>query len=737
MYNPSVEQGKDAYNEWVILHNTLNQPIDVGGWTLGGDRIIGDSEHGNGSTIIPPHGYAIVTDLNTRVYEHFMVKSEFVRLQVDDEAITPYGLNNKGDTIVLENPNGNVVDEVEYSPTWGGNGNGKTIVKENGTWIESEKVGGSLWSPGRVEIKKKIYFWESDGKRYHVPYYSITFVADYGRDWEVYTMIKEKGEEWFDEGSIHLVDGNQETQYPANKKYTFRHKESFYGMGDVGSVGHWPSEWVNNTYPYRGYTVDPYSEHIIKVYAINTITMGNYTSLFEVSSLNEDCDGDGLSDVEEEMYYNKWYSGLKYQNPDSDGDNFSDGKEIREGTNPTNKYSHPGYLFMFYINTDNTLYDVPLQDKIDDFKNINNLGKNAWITVPYDTYQKPAYRYYIGLDYSSKFLGELDMSDPNTLIDFVKWSVNNYGGTHTVLVIYSHGDAWRGLLEDDDPNEGKIMGISQLKSPMNAIKNYMERKIDITVFDACYMSNMEAAYELRGTTDIIIGSAETKVAKTENGYVVWPYKKIIEDLINNYDKYSDSYELANDTVVRFAQEFKTINDHYATMLAFDENILEEYLYPAMKNLAEYIYDNFDKVKDKIKNEISCPYPQVAYYGRNAAMQREIRYFDLESFVTHLLNYAWNDSNFTQILENVNYRLIYSPWSQQEGAIGIHVLSAQDNGCGGQQGSDIRFFSIYLFDYDDFTHTYSFDNSYKNTDFAQGTYWDELLEILVNYMNGGE
>ncbi len=332
MYNPSTEQGKDAYNEWVILHNTANFPIDVSGWTLGGDRLIGDFGHGNGTTVIPSHGFAIVTDLNTQVYEHFMVNSSFVRLQVDDEAITRYGLNNKGDTIVVRDSSGNVVNEVSYKPSWGGNGNGHTIVEKNGEWKESDKIGGGLWSPGKVEIENNIYSWSTESAKYHVPYYSIIFnVSGNGDIWDVYVIAKEQGEEWYNESTYVLINGNEETDYMSTKKYTFDKKELPYNKAYATDNGHWPQGW--NTYAM----VDPYKSYTIKVYAVNDQTNENYTGYFNVAPLNKDSDGDGLSDAEESKYYNKWYPGINPNNPDTDGDHYTDGQEIiKYHTNPSN-----------------------------------------------------------------------------------------------------------------------------------------------------------------------------------------------------------------------------------------------------------------------------------------------------------------------------------------------------------------------------------------------------------------
>ncbi len=84
MYFP-VEN--DHYNEWIELFNPTSFPIDVNNWTLYDgqeeDIIIGNSDHGDGSTVIAPGGYAIITDHGTKVYENFTVSESAVKLYVD------------------------------------------------------------------------------------------------------------------------------------------------------------------------------------------------------------------------------------------------------------------------------------------------------------------------------------------------------------------------------------------------------------------------------------------------------------------------------------------------------------------------------------------------------------------------------------------------------------------------------------------------------------------------------
>ena len=114
MYNPEED---DNYNEWVELYNPTNQSINVSGWNIidnfSEDVLEGDSDHGNGTTIIPPKGYAIIADHGTRIYENYSISNETIKLYVDDLSIGN-GLGNTKDKLILKNSTGTVIDAMEW-----------------------------------------------------------------------------------------------------------------------------------------------------------------------------------------------------------------------------------------------------------------------------------------------------------------------------------------------------------------------------------------------------------------------------------------------------------------------------------------------------------------------------------------------------------------------------------------------------------------------------------------------
>ncbi len=114
MYDPEIS---DNYYEWIELFNPSNKSINLSGWTIvdnsENETIEGDFEHGNGTTIMQPKGYAIITDHGTKFYENFSISNDTIKLYVDDSSIGN-SLGNSGDKLLLKNETGEIIDAVEW-----------------------------------------------------------------------------------------------------------------------------------------------------------------------------------------------------------------------------------------------------------------------------------------------------------------------------------------------------------------------------------------------------------------------------------------------------------------------------------------------------------------------------------------------------------------------------------------------------------------------------------------------
>ncbi|MHA1740221.1 MAG: clostripain-related cysteine peptidase, partial [Candidatus Heimdallarchaeota archaeon] len=134
-------------------------------------------------------------------------------------------------------------------------------------------------------------------------------------------------------------------------------------------------------------------------------------------------------------------------------------------------------------------------------------------------------------------MGELDMGNPNTLVSYCKWVIQNYPAEKYMLMIYDHGNGWYkdGEAKDFtkgvswDNTDGNHIGVSngELASALNQIKNELGKNIDILHFDACLMQMWEVLDITRNYVNYQIGSEDIGHAGSTD------YKNYLNSLVAN------------------------------------------------------------------------------------------------------------------------------------------------------------------------------------------------------------
>lgn len=139
----------DAEIEWIEFHNLFAIDVDISKWSLRGGVTYSFPE----GTIIPAHGYLVVTDL----------PSVLGQLINPDSVYGPFSgnLSNSGEQLQLYNNDNRVMDTIEYGD--GGewpvapDGSGVTLAKQKPTtatnsarnWTWSAEIGGT---PGKTNF---------------------------------------------------------------------------------------------------------------------------------------------------------------------------------------------------------------------------------------------------------------------------------------------------------------------------------------------------------------------------------------------------------------------------------------------------------------------------------------------------------------------------------------------------------------------------------------------------------
>ncbi|MFQ5595987.1 MAG: clostripain-related cysteine peptidase, partial [Anaerolineae bacterium] len=101
-------------------------------------------------------------------------------------------------------------------------------------------------------------------------------------------------------------------------------------------------------------------------------------------------------------------------------------------------------------------------------------------------------------------MGELNMGDPQNLVNFAKWAMQNYPADHYYLGVDDHGNSIAGIAWDDTSN-GDNLSPPELYGIMKEITDNGANKIDVLDWEACLMQTFEGAYDMRNFAKYLFG----------------------------------------------------------------------------------------------------------------------------------------------------------------------------------------------------------------------------------------
>lgn len=374
---------------------------------------------------------------------------------------------------------------------------------------------------------------------------------------------------------------------------------------------------------------------------------------------------------------------------------------------PTPTTQTAKWTFIVYIDGDNDLEP----DAIRDLNEMEMVGSTASVNIVVQIDRIPGYdtsngdwtgarRYYVTKDYDPGIinstlledLGEVNMGDPQTLVNFVTWAVSNYPAQNYAVVIWNHGGGFRkktkypmakDIAIDDTSNDS--LKPYELSQALSSIKSYMGKKIELLGMDACLMSMIEIAYEIKDYADVMVASEENEPL---NG---WPYNSILNGLISNPNM--SPHELGSRIVDDYIAFYQGTDN--VTLSAIDLNRIDP-IVNSVNGFAQAV------INDNLTN------PLTYINDANTA-----QYYGDESFIDlyHFMSIVVHDP------------LIYSAEVKSKAnEIMIGIDSAVIQKGSTYSGSNFGL-SIY------FPYIEQVDSRYAFTKFAQHTYWDEMLRHL--------
>lgn len=265
------------------------------------------------------------------------------------------------------------------------------------------------------------------------------------------------------------------------------------------------------------------------------------------------------------------------------------------------------WTIMVYLNAKNNLERFGISD----LNEMETVGSNDKFNIIVEFGRLKGYdstngdwtgvrRYYVTKDNDKNIinstlvqdLGEVDMGDYKTLIDFVKWAKKNYPAKKYALVIWNHGSGWekgvnpitRGISYDDV--SGNHINTPQLGLAMKEI-GY----VDVLDFDACLMQMAEVGYEIKDHVKYIVASEETEPGDGDT------YDVFLKKLEAKPDM--GPYELSKAIVDAYADHYASVNDGTTKSVVRAEK-LDEFI----KLVNEFAYTVSQKVtKDVVKEAV--------------------------------------------------------------------------------------------------------------------------------------
>jgi hypothetical protein len=391
-----------------------------------------------------------------------------------------------------------------------------------------------------------------------------------------------------------------------------------------------------------------------------------------------------------------------------------------------------------YLAGDNNLEDSLLAD----LREMERVGSRPGVVDIVAQIDRPAgaRRYYVtrhtGATIGSKVLADLgatNTGDPRVLQSFVAFGAQRYPAQASLLILSNHGSGFyvppamlskrrqhvqrvaqvapsvrrafsraarewllaidpgrRGILYDD--GAGDCLDNRELTKALAAAHRVLARPVDIVGMDACLMTMLEVAYQLRDHARILVGSEEVEPGAG------WPYVTVLGDLIARPTM--AAAELATTIVQRYAESYGGTEDE-ATQSAIDLAKLDE------------VVGSVDALARALLKALPNASLEAAIYS---AWRRTLRFFDnlyadLHDLVKHLAA-ATDRAEIGQCCVAVRRALEASPGPILAAAhVGARLRAA-------------RGLSIY---FPPFREPSIF---YKELLFAQRTRWADFLDAYL-------
>lgn len=379
----------------------------------------------------------------------------------------------------------------------------------------------------------------------------------------------------------------------------------------------------------------------------------------------------------------------------------------------------PEWTVLVYMAADNNLESAAIKD----FNEMESVGSTDEVTIivqidrsrGYDTTNgdwSGTRRYLVTRDHDREIinsellddtLGDLDMSDPENLADFLLWGVNTYPANRSLVILWDHGLGWSGGVLQD---RSTYMSMGQLRQAFETVRAEWNNTFDIVGFDACLMGGIEVYHQLGGFANFSFGSG--KNVPTDG----LPYNDFIRDLVE--DPFQTVEQLLGEIVhdyIRSYRDHSPISVHYAGIDLRQFDRVTEAIGPFVEEMTRQL--------PRYLSEVREAWNASEDYERNSGTR--YYYFDFIDFL-HKLEHHIDNPRLHEVSSTLRAAL--------EDAIVRHM--AWDAGKPNDTVRNSTGITVYL--PDPFRGSTSVPRlgAYQDTAFATASRWDEFLVELFRY-----
>lgn len=151
-------------------------------------------------------------------------------------------------------------------------------------------------------------------------------------------------------------------------------------------------------------------------------------------------------------------------------------------------------------------------------------------------------------------LGEINMGDKDTLVDFALWAIENFPADNYVLILSDHGGGWTGGWSDNDPVQGGGLSMEQIDLALGEIIEQAGiGQFELLGFDACLMAQVESLTAITPHARYAVASEETEPS------LGWAYASFLGPLTEN--PAMDGADLSRAIVESYiVQDFRLVDD---------------------------------------------------------------------------------------------------------------------------------------------------------------------------------